>query len=505
VTAPRALLVGLDACDPDLLERWAAEGALPTVARLLRAGLRTATVNPVGLYVGAIWPFFATGLAPARHGRYCFRQLVPGSYAEQFVTPASIAAEPFWAARSRAGRRVAVVDVPKMPLYPTTNGIQVVDWGSHDLDHDPPLSASAPLARELHRRYGHDPVGSCDAHDGSAASLAALGRRLEKRIAVKTEIVLDMLARERWDLAVAVFGDAHCAGHQLWHLHDPGHPRHDPAVAAHLGDPLRRVYVALDAALGCLLAAAGDDCTRIVLASHGMGPHYDGSHLLDEVLARLDGSDGRARRAAGVLPAARRLWRLLPAPAAARLRPLRRRLVAPVESALLAARRRGRRCFAVPNNEAWGAVRVNLVGREPAGVVRRGAEMDVLLDEISGALAELVNPATGRPVVTAIVRTDDVHRGPARDALPDLLVEWNREAPIAAVSSPRVGTVRGSYDGPRTGDHRPAGMLLAEGPGVVPGGTARPVAIEDLAPTLARLVGVTLAGVDGRPVPEIAG
>ena len=48
-------------------------------------------------------------------------------------------------------------------------------------------------------------------------------------------------------------------------------------------------------------------------------------------------------------------------------------------------------------------------------------------------------------------------------------------------------------------------MLLAEGPGVVPGVTARPVAIEDLAPTLARLVGVTLTGVDGRPIPEICG
>jgi len=503
MTRRRVLFVGLDACDPALLAAWAADGSLPTVQRLLGVASHGPTANPTGLYVGAVWPSFATGTSPGRHGRYCYRQLVPGTYGEVFVAPGDIGAEPFWAALSRAGRRVAVVDVPKTAPCAAINGVQVVDWGTHDRDHDPPLSVPAEAIGELQRRFGVDPVGDCDAHGSSAAELADLVGRLERRIAAKTEMTLHLLDRERWNLLAVVYGDPHCAGHQLWHLHDTGHPRHDPAVAAALGDPLRRVYTALDTALGRLLAAAGDDVVSLVLASHGMGPHYDASYLLDEILARLDGGAAGAR-GEGPLAGARRLWRVLPAPVTARLRPLRRRLGARLESVLLARRRRGRRYFAIPNNDAWGAVRVNLAGREPAGVVQPGEELAAVLRELERELGVLVNGETGEPLVRSLVRVDDRFAGPGRAGLPDLMVEWSRAAPISVVSSPRIGTVRGRYDGIRTGDHSAEGMLLAVGPGIAAGRREGPVAVEDLAPTITRLLGLELSGVDGRPIVGVA-
>ena len=497
------LLVGLDAFDPALLEHWAGDGSLPHLGRLLESGLRGAVANPTGLYVGAVWPSFATGTSPARHGRYCFRQLVAGSYAERYVSPAEIGVEPFWAALGRAGKRVAIVDIPKMPPCAAINGVHVVDWGTHDRDHDPPVSVPAREIADLHRRFGRDPVGNCDAHGSSVAEIAALLERLEVRIAAKTEMVLHLLGRERWDLLAVVYGDSHCAGHQLWHLHDRSHPCHDPAIAAALGDPLRRVYVALDAHLGRLLAAAGDDCVCVILASHGMGPHYDATHLLDEILARLDGAPFATGRD-GVLAPIRRLWRTLPAPVARALRPLRRRFGAALESLPLARRRRDRRFFAVPNNDAWGAVRVNVAGREPNGMVRPGSELEGVLDRLERDLGELVNGETGTRLVRSIVRADSLFRGPARDALPDLLIEWSREAPIAVVTSPLIGTLRGRYDGIRTGDHRADGMFLAVGAGIVPGRTTAPVAVEDFAPTFANLLGVPLPGVDGRPIEGLA-
>ena len=53
------------------------------------------------------------------------------------------------------------------------------------------------------------------------------------------------------------------------------------------------MYRALDRALGELLASVDDDTTVVVLLSHGMGPHYEGDHLLGEILQRLDDSYGR--------------------------------------------------------------------------------------------------------------------------------------------------------------------------------------------------------------------
>ena len=40
-----------------------------------------------------------------------------------------------------------------------------------------------------------------------------------------------------------------------------------------------------------------------------------------------------------------------------------------------------------------------------------------------------------------VLRTADVYAGPYLAELPDLLVEWNAEAPLDAVSSPKIGTM----------------------------------------------------------------
>jgi hypothetical protein len=87
--------------------------------------------------------------------------------------------------------------------------------------------------------------------------------------------------------------------------------------------------------------------------------------------------------------------------------------------------------------------------------------------------------------------------------LPDLLIEWQHDRPIRAVTSPLVGTVRGRYTGVRTGDHRPDGWVIARGAARAAGAVERQLEAEDLAPTIAALLGVTLEGVDGKPAPEL--
>ncbi len=43
----------------------------------------------------------------------------------------------------------------------------------------------------------------------------------------KTALSRDLLDQGGWDLFYTVFGEAHCAGHQFWKLHDETHPWHD--------------------------------------------------------------------------------------------------------------------------------------------------------------------------------------------------------------------------------------------------------------------------------------
>jgi hypothetical protein len=41
-----------------------------------------------------------------------------------------------------------------------------------------------------------------------------------------------------WDLFLLVYKEAHCAGHQCWHLVDPAHPAYSQDAAERLADPL---------------------------------------------------------------------------------------------------------------------------------------------------------------------------------------------------------------------------------------------------------------------------
>lgn len=501
----KILFIGIDALDKDLILRWAKEGLLPSFRTLLEKGAWELTTNPPGLYVGAVWPSFFTGVSPARHGRYCHTQITPGTYDNHRFHASEIKWGPFWNDLSRAGKRLAVIDVPKTFLCRNLNGIQIVDWGTHDPDAAGFCTWPTSLATEVEARFGRDPVGACDKEGRGDEELEALRDALLNRIERKAEISRYFLEQGGWDLFLTVFSESHCAGHQFWHLHDPTHPKHDEEMARYLGDPIQDIYIAIDAAVGQLLERVGSQTTVFVLASHGMGPHYSGNFLLDEILRRLENAklSMTHRKMAEAL---RWIWERTPLALRKPLRPVQNRIQRRLAEALPAFNILGtHQCFQVPNNDVFGGIRIKLVGREPHGRIRPGAECEAFCEELSRDLLTLVNLDTGKPVVRKVLRTADLYHGEQMDHLPDLMVEWNQEAPISSIYSPKTGRIEGIFSGNRTGDHKPNGIFMVMGPSITPGRLERTVSIMDFAPTLALLLGVGLPKIDGQPILALTG
>ena len=158
--------------------------------------------------------------------------------------------------------------------------------------------------------------------------------------------------------------------------------------------------------------------------------------------------------------------------------------------------------FQVPHNDGHGAIRINLRGRDPAGCVEPGVEYEGLCDALSRDLMALRNADTGAPAVTRVMRIRDLFRGPKLDRLPDLLVEWSRDAPLRSVSSEKTGVVSGVDPQLRTGDHKPDGLFFATGPGVGAGPLDERVSMLDFAPTITALLSVPFSG-EGRPILEL--
>ncbi len=527
--SPRVLMLGFDAMDPGITTEMAARGQLPAFAGLLEGAARCPTENPFGLFVGTLWSTFFTASTAATTGFYCWEEIVPGSYEKRLTTPTSIRGIPFWETVSRAGRRVAVLDVPHSRAQAPLNGVQVSEWGCHDrhfgLRSHPPDLASEVIARfGPHPILGSDPFAVREwapddylfrerglrSGDEERQLLAGLLAGAE----AKTRLSRSILDDGPWDLFVSVWAESHCSGHQSWHVRDPDHPRHDPELLRSMGDPLQQIYRRMDAALGEHLAAVDDETTVLVLLSHGMGPHYDATHLLPEILRRLDGAYSARTSRAWQGRALGSVWLAFPPRGRAAAGPLitpvlakraaRRHLRAAEENDTEAERRR-QRFFMAPNNYVFGGVRINLRGREPDGKVSPGAEFDQLCRRLAEDLLAIVNVDTGAPVVRRVERTDRYYRRDPLDALPDLLLEWNHDRPVETIWSPRFGLAHGVYSQWRSGDHRPGGMLLARGPDIVAGREHRRLAIQDLAPSIAARLGVSLPDVDGVPAAWLSG
>ena len=503
----RVLLIALDAADADLIKGWAARGYLPTFKRLGETALRGTVENPFGLFVGALWPSFATGVSPTRHGRYCFTQLVPGTYRTRATNCEGIQGTTFWASLSRAGRRTAIIDVPKASA--TSGGrdsVLILDWGSHEAEVDGGFRTSPPsLARSVLARYGSDPVGTCDLIHGQPEEYERLRERLLARVALKTRMIRDVVQEADWDLVVACFADTHCAGHQLWDLHagaEKGAP--GPGGSAPR-DAMRDVYGAVDQALGELIHGAGEGTVCIVLASHGIGPYRGGNKILDDILRRLDGGGAKAAPERRALDGLRGVWkRRVPVGVKRALITVRQRNWHRVESIVLRREYAGRRFFAIPNNDIYGAIRLNLAGREPRGRVRTD-EVERVCAELERELRSLINLDTGEPAVTRVVKASDHYERRPMDNLPDLFVEWRGDRPVVRVRTARGDVVEGFYPDYRTGDHREQGAFWITGPGIAAHALASPVSIMDFAPTIGELLGVPLPNLDGRPIPGVAG
>lgn len=546
--SPRLLVLGLDAASPHLLRRWASEGVLPNIQRLFERGRQASTRTVEGVYVGATWPSFYMGLGPGHHGLYWLDRVLLGTYRMQRAGAEEMRQQPaLWDVLSEAGRRCVVVDVPLSALSPQVDGLQVLEWGVHD-EVFGFRSQPASLAADLRDRHGDHPAPShCDAVRDPAEQQAFAGQ-LVAGAGTRADLLIDLLGRDPdWSFAIQVFSETHCAGHQLWHTHDAAHPAHDPT-----GDDLvRRVYEAVDAAIGRIVESVGPDTTVALIDLHGMGSSGGHSLLLEPLLRRLgiQVAQGEASGPAPPPPAptsslaepasqpapdtappggglsvggiVRALYRgLLPEAARQRIYAWRqdRNQARGLGSPLDVDPGRTKAFYVgLGTGPPFSAIRLNLKGREPAGLLEPGAEADAFVERLKAELESLVDPRTGRPCVARVLRSRDVFEGARVDELPDVLVEWVIEPPrgtMAAgggegaewiVESPSVGRLSAVNRYCRTGEHRPDGLVVVAGPGIDPGTVERTLSILELAPTFAALLGHEAPSMEKAPAPEFLG
>ncbi len=508
----RLLVIGLDSADAALIEAWMAEGHLPVFARLAAAGLWSRLGTTAGVMHVSAWPSLYTGCHPGRHGLYHAFQVRAGDRRIHRTDPRWRAVEPFWATLDRAGRRVIVMDAFMDAPVEGFRGIQILEYGTWTWFWHPD-SRPAGMHREIVRRFGRYPAPE---HTDQVTIPDQIRFRdtLVRAAGVKGRAAAWLLSEHPWDVAFVMFGEPHGGGHYLWHGGDPDYPLR-PAERLPEGFlPLRDVYAAVDRAVGTVLDAVGE-VDLLVVSGDGMGPNHSASHLMPELLHRLDllhaaGLGGKkedapppglAARLRQMIPLAVRqsISRCLP-------RETRRRLAMKwMNSGIDWSKTR---MFCIPNSNE-GYFRINLAGREPDGLVA-AEEFRALVEEVAAELGALVNPANGRCIAHGVHRIDEVFPGSERPHLPDLVVSFDFDARATdRIRGPRTGEIAGPapWEVPAhyTGNHRPNAFLLAAGPDIRRAPLPAGAHILDLAPTILARAGIEPpAHMDGRPLPLFA-
>jgi len=502
-------ILQFDAASASLLDRLLGDGRLPNLGALRERGVWHDLDAPATQFAAGAQHTLYSGVELGEHGLFYPFQWDASEQRVRYMGDLHAPA-PIWERLGRRGTRTLAVDpYESRPPADPAPGTQVCGWQLHDRVVLQEWSNPGDAHRRLERIFGApQPVDEVFGRH-SVDEVLGLRRRLlgaPGRVADAADL---LLAEARFDLAWLTFCAAHVAGHQFWDLSQLDASGLDPAAERVLGSTLEDVYVAVDAAIGRVLAALPDGGDLMVVSPVGMDVNTSRADLLPEMLqAILDPAPEARPDEAAAAPSS--IWRLR----AALPSGLRARVAGalPEKVALdLTARLEMRgmdwtrvRAFAHPA-ENQGYVRLNLRGRERDGIVDP-ADADALMDELAAGIASF-RELDGSPAVRSVEKVRDLFgTGDRAHQLPDLIVKWvdTPATRLEGLRSERFGTVRRHGVGSgRSGNHTEGDAWAL----VVPGSSRhasldRRPRLEDVAATAAHLAGDDVADLAGTPLLE---
>jgi predicted AlkP superfamily phosphohydrolase/phosphomutase len=486
----RVLIIGLDGGTFDILKPQVQAGVMPTLGRLLdsgRHGILRSTLPPI---TGPAWRTFATGCNPGRHGVIDFVELDPQTHRVRVKDVSGSAPVPtFWDELGRQGKRVGIMGVPMTyPPRPINGFLLTGLMTPPDTDR---FSFPADLAATLKSRGLAFPTS--EGEHANPFHPESYVKQVTEDTRRRVETACYLLETHQPDCAAFVFGATDPIQHQFlrW-LDQPD---------AGMGAILAGFYRAVDDGLAQLLRFADDETLVMVVSDHGFGRLKGFIHLNNWLVER------------GYLHLRRNAW--------VQARYLAHRLGYTPENTYRLARRLGldvrrrmnrgrvysltRRLFLSFADVDWSRTRVYALGHIGQVYIPRQAGMaegdyERLRDELRRELLAMQHPLTGERLIAQVYRREELYAGPFVEQTPDLILE-PREFNYVAFGESEFASNMVVGPSLHSGHHRLEGILIMQGPGILPGAALADASIADIAPTVLYAMGLAVPShMDGRPL-----
>ncbi len=295
--AKRVLLIGWDAADWKLINKYMAEGSMPYMKQFLERGSRgnLATLQPV--LSPMLWNSIGTGKRSYKHGIHGFTEPMPDGKGIRPSSSTTRKCKALWNICTQEGMTSNVVSWfvghPAEPI----NGVCVSEmFRSVPIDKKDPQSTELPELppQSVHPESMRDELAELRLHPGELTEAEILpfipnaakikqskDRRLQSFAKLFSEMInthnaaTHLMENTDWDF-MGVYVDAidHC-GHGFMEYHPPRMEHVSEADFEIYQDIIAGVYKFHDLMLGRMMALAGEDTTIVLCSDHG----YHSDHL----------------------------------------------------------------------------------------------------------------------------------------------------------------------------------------------------------------------------------
>jgi predicted AlkP superfamily phosphohydrolase/phosphomutase len=516
---PKVVIIGLDAATWTLIRPWIAEGGMPNLANLMRAGVAGSLQSVLPPITPPAWTSFMTGKNPGKHGVFHFVETEREGYTMNYANGASRRSPTIWKLLNASGFSVGTMNIPFTYPPETLDGFQIS--GLDTPTPNSPFVHPPSLKRELVNHFGkinHDVrfLGFMSTDRRRAQVLAEM-EKIDRQWA---SVALYLLDHHPQDVMMFVFMSIDTVQHYFWQYMDRSHFLYDPKAEPRFGNAVRQVYERLDAVTEQIIAKLPVDTTVLVVSDHGGGPVVDRTLFLNRYLHQLGLLHYRKKASSG--RSAKLGLRKVRATLLRGGFSLLRKSLSSRQKAVLAElfpvlRKRAELAYTSFQDIDWSRTKaycsevlasppsiwINLKGVKPAGIVEP-AEYKALTDFIIEKLGELKDPRTGKPIIARVYRRNEIFHGPFSEEGADLILDWWSEDSLFSTQPSfrkdkrkppvMIREHRPSEDSEWGGTHRLNGILIGRGPALKAGSEIENARLIDLAPTLLYLLGL--------PVPE---
>jgi len=498
----RVLIIGLDGATFDIIRPMVDAGKLPTFAKFMKGGawgpLRS-TIPPI---TAPAWTSFMTGVNPGKHGVSNFyTQPKKGSYETGMISRNTIKAPRIWNYLER--ERVGLIDIPMTYPPEEINGCMISGWPVPS--DDSIFTYPSSLHMELIGEMGEYMIDRTLAE--TKGSFVHIIEQLHRYTDMRRKAALYLINNKGpFDFFMVVFRSTDFIQHEAFKFMDEAYAARHPQATKKFKCLIPQFYEKMDSAIADLMEAMGKDAVTIIMSDHGGGPmkkkFYINRWLREKGLfatkPRKFYMHERPLRDFVERSPVSKVNRIIPKS----LKELKVPYPRPHSRATFSdlVDWAGTSVYAIP---PWkdGALRVNLKGREPEGIVDP-KDYDRVVDDVKKMVMELTDPETGEKLFEAAYRRDELYTGPYVEDAADIVVVARD---ISHMLSPDAGDgpILETPDDPTPAPHRMHGIMLMHGPDIKRGKKLEGLNITDIAPTSLYLLGKAVPEyMDGKVMTE---